>query len=994
MGSSGPGIPMGLPKGEITKMNSIVGKSTGIALLMAAALLAALFSMGVFSASGVGAHTPDVDDCDTEGLPTLSGNTACDDDHPSFHLGTIADASVSLSNSLPGATGVEMTIKFKPGPNSTTNDQGETTYHSIVITVPVVEAATGSMFGGLPQDENDADADLEPTVKQGDIEPTFTVALGVITIAPAASDAVNYESGEEIEVVIKGLINPNDTDLTNDTGVMIAHATATAVDAGAGGSISSGDLSLSSATAGAAVQVVIKAWAEDSKNSANDITVDLAKFGVPSSITERSIIIEDVNAADDEGQGIGANLDPQYIGEPGSIVVSGTKVTLALFARFPGADGPAGTLTNEYRITFKQSAGITNPAVAGTATVTVNDGDLPDSHKLTSSINSVVSLKPAAGARGTAATVSVVGIGAGGATAYLVQGDCPDQAADCPDNDAEDISLGNGTASGGKVSIEIDTSSSDFEPGVHQINKDGDIAPGPTYKATDYLRGLNQITIVDGTGRTADKVAYFTITPTIEVDEEAAQQGDELTITFDDWTYGDITAVTIGDEDVSDFDDGSGTDFEIDIIVPPEARLGEQQLKVTGTSDNQEGSLTNLKKDVAKGTVTIGALDITVDPPTFVLGQQFTVKVSGLSADPPANDPDTDENESAADPIQYVKVGDVKLNNTTGNVSIEDIDIDTNGNFNNTFVISSSYKETGDSQEASEKLTPGSYRVEVKDWTGRIAVGRITIPEPTITVTPSVSRRGTTVTVAGENFPAVRVVQVYYGEVKDENLQGAVLADSAGRLNINFTVPSNAEIGEEQDVTAQSAAMPSNKFRAKASHELPPQEIIVTPMQVTSGGRLRIEGHNMPLFTIVKLNIAGIAVAGTGAETDNLGSFVKQEVLVPQLKAGTHTVEASVSTQGAADEKVRTTVEIVDALSVGTPAELFASQIEAGVLDRIFRYENDTQEWFLYDPDPGFEAANSLESLASGNIIWIQLKAAATVQGTNFLPGWVLITVQ
>ena len=36
-------------------MNSLVGKSTGIALLLAAGLLAALFAMGVFSATGVGA---------------------------------------------------------------------------------------------------------------------------------------------------------------------------------------------------------------------------------------------------------------------------------------------------------------------------------------------------------------------------------------------------------------------------------------------------------------------------------------------------------------------------------------------------------------------------------------------------------------------------------------------------------------------------------------------------------------------------------------------------------------------------------------------------------------------------------------------------------------------------------------------------------------------------------------------------------------------------
>ena len=40
-------------------MNSIVGKSTGIALLMAAAMLAALFAMGVFSATGVSAQDGD-----------------------------------------------------------------------------------------------------------------------------------------------------------------------------------------------------------------------------------------------------------------------------------------------------------------------------------------------------------------------------------------------------------------------------------------------------------------------------------------------------------------------------------------------------------------------------------------------------------------------------------------------------------------------------------------------------------------------------------------------------------------------------------------------------------------------------------------------------------------------------------------------------------------------------------------------------------------------
>ena len=112
-------------------------------------------------------------------------------------------------------------------------------------------------------------------------------------------------------------------------------------------------------TAGAAVQVVIKAWAHTAKTSANDITVNLGKFGVPTSIPERSIIIADDSAAGHTGTA-------RYIGEPGSVTVSGTKVTLSLYARFPGSSNDtAGTLEDGYTITFKQSAGITNPPVAG-----------------------------------------------------------------------------------------------------------------------------------------------------------------------------------------------------------------------------------------------------------------------------------------------------------------------------------------------------------------------------------------------------------------------------------------------------------------------------------------------------------------------------------------------------------------------------------------------------------------------------------------------------
>ena len=489
------------------------------------------------------------------------------------------------------------------------------------------------------------------------------------------------------------------------------------------------------------------------------------------------------------------------------------------------------------------------------------------------------------------------------------------------------------------------------------------------------MRGRNQITIVDGTGKIADKPAYFTVTPTIAVDEDAVQQGDELTIIVEDWYYGGIASVTIGDESAVIEDRGrSPGDFEIDIIVPPSARLGEQELKVTGTTTNRQGSLTADKADVAKGSVIVGALGIEVEPSSFVLGQQFTISVKGFSTD----DPVRDAGGALLDDIQLVKVGNHELEETTGGVGVDDLSIDTNGFFTNTFRLNSK----------DQYLKPGGYRVQVEDHSGRVALGRITIPEPTITVDPSISRRGTTVSIVGENFPAGRVVQIYYRDTEDENQQGAVLADSAGRISISFTVPSDAEIGEEQDVTATSAAN-ENDYKAKATHSLPPQEIIVTPMQVAPGGRLTIEGHNMPLYTLVGLKIADISVAGTGAETDGLGSFVKEDVLVPQLKPGTHTVEASVATQGAEAAKVRTTIEIVEAFTTGAPADVFEPLGDR--LIRVWYLERATQVWSFYDPDPDVAAFNTLTDVSSGQNVSIIISSGESVefqgmplyQGTN-----------
>ena len=712
--------------------------------------------------------------------------------------------------------------------------------------------------------------------------------------------------------------------------------------------------------------------------------MDLKKFGVPTTIPEGSVIIT------------GTDGVPQaYVGEPSSVTVSGTKVTLALYSRFPGqstATG-AGTLRGPYKVTFKQSAGITNPIVAGTATVTVKDAD-GGVETIKEKIQSKVKLSAASGARGTGVTVSVVGIGKGGATVYLVKGLCPDQQTD-PDtgvkncDEENDISLGNAESSAGKISVDVDTSSSDFIAGVTQVDKDGVFTTAP-YITTDALRGLNRIAIVDGTGRTTDSDAYFQITPTIETDEASGKQGDEITILVEDWYYGGVARVTVGDE-LAAFDGAGAIDIdndgdgEIDILLPNAARLGEQQLKVVGTTLNRQGGLTAGggygTADAATGAVIVDALDIELDPDTVVLGQQFTVKVKGFSDE----NPTPNANGVVAAEIQYVKVGDITLSETTGGVGIPALTIDTNGDFTNTFVVKSTYQDPITGNLAEDVLDPGTYRVEVKDHTGRIAIGHLTYPEPEISIDPPVSRRGTTVSVVGKNFPAGRVVSLYYDGDDDDDLLSAMLADSAGRFRSSFTVPSNAEIGEEQDILAISAAN-ENKYKTKAVHALPPQELVITPEAASAGGRITIEGHNMPLFTLVNVFIADIRVSGQGIETDGLGSFTIEDVLVPQLRPGSHTVEAQVATQGEEDAKVRKVIQIVDIITRASD-EAFADLIDNGTLTRVWHLDAATQTWSFFDPAPEFADFNTLTEVSSGQIVTIIMATQDEFQGRSLYVG-------
>ena len=553
----------------------------------------------------------------------------------------------------------------------------------------------------------------------------------------------------------------------------------------------------------------------------------------------------------------------------------------------------------------------------------------------------------------------------------------------------DDFRIGGGLQEDGRVTVQRRVTSSLFE-----ANED---FSGPREYVGDKLRGTNVIYSVDGTGSLSDISGRLAIEPTVDLGTQSIKQGGLLELDISDWYYNDITAIEVGGVPVEylwssgqpqawDGDNNpisvNGGEAEFIVVMPPGVRLGEQQLKLTGETLEEQAPASTV--DSFATTIEVDPLDLNVTPinadglPEVVINQEFTIEGRGFNTEDFAC-------------ITSVKFGDVTLRETTSKVGINSgcgsvegytgLKPDTAGNFSATFRLE---PDLG----GVLSLKVGEYRVEVKDNEERVGVVDVLIPEPVVTVTPASSRRGSTVTVVGSKFPASSelAVEIRYGLAGNEKTITAATPDSVGSWRETFVIPTTAVIGEDHVVKAAPIDTGFDHFEGKGSHRLPEQEVIVTPGRVAAGGRMTVEGHNMPLFTLVHLKISNITVSGDGFETDGVGSFRKTNVLVPQLQPGIHTVEALVETQGDRAVSVRTSVEVADIVTRPS-AEAFSDQISAGTLTRVWHLDAATQTWSFFDPAPEFADFNTLTEVSSGQIVTIIMSAPDEFQGRALYVG-------
>ncbi len=757
---------------------------------------------------------------------------------------------------------------------------------------------------------------------------------------------------------------------------------------------------LSSTNADTAVRVMVKATAASDIRGGTDIVVSLPGFQVPDSIDRDDVVIDghptDTDAA-------APDRDGSYYGPPQSVEVSGSTISLRLPVREilgttsrlveieqtsgntgTAAEDTANTADGKYTITFFKDAGIKTPKARGDVKVTVSDTDdqgqssvSPDAAG-TVTIAPHVTLKPKAVSRGDAVKLTAKGLLSSGTTATV-------HLDEAGKSDADDLVLGRGLVSDNMVSLDIDTNTSKFKAGVNELTD------------TKGVTGLNTIFVVDGSGHTdlpeGERRIQTTLTilPTVKLDVSQVKRSGLMEVSVSDWYYGNIQNVTVGglgvmlpDGDDSGSEDDPWTVQEVaggtsesggkktfKVIVPRSARLGEQQVTITGTTTDRKGAKGDTAADNVTKNINVGTFSLSVNPDTAVTGQTIRIEGAGFG-------------ERTC--ITSVMVGEQPITEATNGDDVgpgdDCVKTDSNGE------LSGSFKVPG-------KLAAGTYTLEVRDANNRVGDADLTIPKPMIELTPTSSQRGDTVTVVGSNFPAEDLLTITYSG----DTVTVATTDTRGNWRATFEVPVDATIGREHDVVAQSEKKADGQegrvsLNAKAMHRVPDETLMISPAEVPSGGRLTVTAGNLPLFTPVSITIGGIGAAGRviGEDDASDGSGRYEKVLlVPQLTPGSHIVELTVHTVGT-DVVVAKFVDILDIVTRPT-AEVFEDLIADNQLTVVWRYDNATATWASYDPTAPAEL-NDLNLVSTDDIVWVQLTASAEFQGRNLNAGWSLITLE
>lgn len=720
---------------------------------------------------------------------------------------------------------------------------------------------------------------------------------------------------------------------------------------------------VSSTVPNARIRIELVTHAEAPIDGSQEITVDFSgpspdsEFNLPSTITKTRITIRPAGESSFS---------------PSDVLVQGARVNLTLPE---DKSVPAG----DYTISFSQLANIRNPFAAANRIITVSSfvpGDQLD--EITAVILRTTTVSPLEGPRGSQFTLEGKGYAQGTVTIYH------DEDGDQEIDPGE--TLDSKKTSRGAFTVKLN-------------------ALGP-FEVRDP-EGGQEIRVYSVNTRDSNGVtdsAEFVITSSIEFQPASAKIGSKVTMTifdWDDYEHDYVAAVSISGipvfvADVSDekgryegcyrIDDGYeiGDDrsvsltFEIPAGVPP----GEQTVSVFdvlelelrdyspegeppaepcpnggGSSFNGRALIKEGATPITAATIEIGTQSLVITPETAVRGQRVTLRGSGFTRRVGGvNCPET----GSASEICSITVNGVPV--------VEDL---------------SQFEVAHDGSVSMTVTVPtgartGENEVQVTGWDNTLGAGTLTVPAPSITLTPTQVQRGEQVTVRGSGFAANGTVLLDYGN----ETVGAGQSDGRGSFKLLFRVPLGVDIGQEYRVTAVMKMEGHDGLEASAAHSAPEATITTSPEWVSSGEVVTIRGENFPSFALVRpVRFGNREITPVpNISTDRNGSF-EIEFEVQGIALGDQTLRVEVS-----GVVVTHVVEVAEPPLSGPPYRVFRDLIRSGVLLRVWYLERSTQQWYFFDPGPEFAEFSNLEQVPPGEVVWIHLSAPHEFQGKQLGP--------
>ena len=626
----------------------------------------------------------------------------------------------------------------------------------------------------------------------------------------------------------------------------------------------------------------------------DEIVINLDKFGLPGSIAEADVTIDDGNNT--------AN--------PRSVSVSGSNITLQLdkfVSDMPNSNDAniIDSSDDEITITIRDRAGITTPVKAGNYTVKVDakdrsdDGDTYDLDGVVSIIRSI-SVKPTSATRGTEITITGKGFSDGSAGVT-----------------AGNVSIGAADIVAGSFTLTVNNNL--------KVNNNSAFVKGPD--GTD-------INASDGAGDEAETAANHKIKATFTVSPESPNPGQDVTITLADTdaTGSSTVSVSFGGGtslDAADMDDDNATTWKV--AVPSDVRRGTIQMSVTVDS---AAALTK--------NITIATNPLDVVPSTVVPGQEISVTGTGFKG-------------ASTIAAGGVEIGSIAANNEVllvNNIGSVSFDV-----------------------SVPDGVSGGETKVVVTDADGRVGEATITVTKAALTLDPVESLISSDLTVSGVGFPANDLVLIKY----NNDIITTANTDSTGTFSKGIVVPSSGiATGGSYTVSAESQ-INDVAISASKTHKTPKPTLALSDASATAGSSLTLDGANFKGFVqVYRIEIGGQNVTTLPAPaSDKWGTF-SATVQVPQLSPGRYAVKAIIedATGDSATEFLQV-VETVEVVSTD-PSDVFAELGDN--LQVVWQYGNATSLWASYDPAAPAEL-NDLDSVGSGDIVWVEITANQDVPG-------------